>query len=88
MTAIAARAASALISADEFPSQERRRAQSAEGYRDAGPRELWLVDTPASSVLIYRAGSFGEPTEVGPGEQLTSRPLPGFALPIDELLAG
>ena len=88
MTAMTARAASALISADEFPSQDRRRAQSAEGYRDAGPREPWLVDTPACSVLIYRAGSFGEPTEVGPGEQLASPPLPGLALPIDELFAG
>jgi hypothetical protein len=39
-------------------------------------------------VLVYRAGSFGEPTEVGPGEQLTSPVLPGFALPIDELFAG
>jgi hypothetical protein len=39
-------------------------------------------------VLIYRAGSFGEPTEVGPGEQLTSPLLPGFALPIDALFAG
>jgi hypothetical protein len=38
-------------------------------------------------VLIYRSVSIGESTEVGPGEQLTS-PLPGFALPIDELLAG
>jgi hypothetical protein len=39
-------------------------------------------------VLIYRSVSFGESTEVGPGEQLTSRLLPGFALPNDELLAG
>jgi Uma2 family endonuclease len=59
-----------------------------ERYRDAGTRELWLVDTPASTVLVYRAGSFGEPIEVGPGEQLTSPLLPGFALPIDELFAG
>ena len=84
MTAMTARAASALISADEFLS---RRAQAAARYRDAGTRELWLVDTPASTVLVYRAGSFGEPAEVGPGEQLTSPLLPGFALPLDELFA-
>jgi Uma2 family endonuclease len=59
-----------------------------ERYRDAGTRELWLVDTPASTVLVYRVGSFGEPIEVGPGEQLTSPLLPGFALPIDELFTG
>ena len=73
------------------PTSSRRRTdvgRKLQRCRDAAIRELSLVDTPASSVLIYRAGSFGEPTEVGPGEQLTSRPLPGFALPIDELLAG
>lgn len=57
-------------------------------YREAGTRELWLVDTPASTVLVYRAGSFDEPIEVAPGERLTSPLLPGFALPLDELLAG
>ena len=41
---------------------------------------------PASTVLIYRPGSFGEPTEGGPGEQLTSPLWPGFT-PIDELFA-
>jgi Uma2 family endonuclease len=74
-------------SADEF----RRRTdvgRKLQGYRDAGTRELWLVDTPASTVLIYRSVSFGESTEVGSGEQLSSPLLPGFALPIDELLAG
>ncbi len=80
MTTITARAANALISADEFPSQDRRR-RKLQRCRDAAIQELSLVDILASSVLIYRAGSFGEPTEVGPGEQLTSRPLPGFALP-------
>ena len=78
MTAMTARAATALISADEF----RRRT-------DVGRTLQRATATPApGSVLIYRAASFGEPTEVGPGEQLTSPPLPGFALPIDELLAG
>ena len=57
-------------------------------YREAGTRELWLVDTPANTVLVYREGAFAEPVEVGPGEKLTSPLLQGFVLPIDELFAG
>ncbi|MDN5861285.1 MAG: Uma2 family endonuclease [Pseudonocardia sp.] len=57
-------------------------------YLAAGVRELWLVDTPAATVLVYRAGeSLDDATEVGPGETLTSPLLPGFALAIDELFA-
>jgi Uma2 family endonuclease len=54
-------------------------------YRRSGTKELWLVDTPACTVLAYRAGSFGDAVEVGPGQQLTSPLLPGFSLAIDEL---
>jgi Uma2 family endonuclease len=56
-------------------------------YREAGTKELWLVDTPASTVLVYRVEGFSEPVEVGPGTRLGSPLLPGFALPIDELFA-
>ncbi len=56
-------------------------------YRAAGTKELWLVDTPASTVLVYRVGAFAEALEIGPGEQLTNPLLPGFTLPIDELFA-
>ncbi len=57
-------------------------------YLASGVRELWLVDTPASTVLVYRADeSLDDASEVGPGETLTSPLLPGFALPIDELFA-
>lgn len=56
-------------------------------YGAAGTQELWLVDTPASTVLVYRAGSFDDAVEVGPDEQLTSPLLPGFALTINELFA-
>ena len=45
------------------------------------------MDTPASTVLVYRERAFAEPVEVGPGEKLTSPLLPGFALPIDDLFA-
>ena len=53
-------------------------------YLRSGTKELWLVDTPARTVLVHRAG---EALEVGPGEQLTSPLLPRFSLPIDELFA-
>lgn len=56
-------------------------------YGRAGTRELWLVDTPAATVLVYRAGSFDDAVEVGPGERLSTPLLPGFGLPIDELFA-
>lgn len=56
-------------------------------YGTAGTRELWLVDTPAWTVLVYRAGSFDDAVEVGPGQQLTSPLLPGFTIDIDELFA-
>lgn len=56
-------------------------------YLRTGTTELWLVDTPASTVLVYRAG-LDDGRELGPGEQLTSPLLPGFALPIDDLFAG
>ncbi len=55
-------------------------------YRESGTKELWLVDTPARTVLVYRAGA-GEDVEIGPGEQLTSPLLPGFGMAIDELFA-
>ncbi len=46
-------------------------------------RELWLVDTPVSTVLVFRRGSpesvgFDEDAEVGPGDTLVSPLLPGF----------
>lgn len=56
-------------------------------YRAAGTKELWLVDTPARTVLVYRVGSFDDAVEVGPGEQLTTPLLPGFALATGELFA-
>ena len=58
-------------------------------YRRWGTEELWLVDTPARTVFVYRAGeSLDDALELGPGEQLTSPLLPGFTLAIDDLFAG
>lgn len=63
-----------------------------EVYREAGVGELWLVDTPASTVLVNRrsapdAMDFDVLLEIGEGETLTSPMLPGFALGIDALFA-
>ncbi len=57
-------------------------------YRASGTRELWLVDTPASTVLVHRAGGAEDLVEIGSGEELTSPLLSGFALEIDALFAG
>jgi Uma2 family endonuclease len=58
-------------------------------YRRSGTKELWLIDTPARTVFVYRAGeSLDDALELGPGEQLTSPLLPGFTLAIDDLFSG
>lgn len=61
-------------------------------YERAGAGELWLVDTPARTVLVSRrsapgASEFDVVLEVGPGEVLTGPQLEGFELGIDELFA-
>lgn len=61
-------------------------------YEAAGTAELWLVDPPAHSVLVFRrddsGAGFAAAVDVGAGERLTSPLLPGFALSLDELFAG
>jgi Uma2 family endonuclease len=59
-------------------------------YEQKGLAELWLVDTRASTVLIFRRSSpkavgFDVPLELEVDEELTSPQLPGFALPLSEL---
>lgn len=59
-------------------------------YERVGLAELWLVDTEAESVLVFRrspptASSFDVALELGSGEALTSPLLPGFSLPVAEL---
>lgn len=56
-------------------------------YERAGLPELWLVDTQAETVLVYRRSSstFDVALELAAGDQLTSPLLPGFSLDIVEL---
>ena len=59
-------------------------------YSEVGVRELWLVDMPASTVLVFRRSraegvGFDDDAEFGPGEILSSPLLEGFELPIDGL---
>jgi len=61
-----------------------------EVYEKAGVQELWLVDTPASTVIVFRRATVDSPTfdvdaEFGPGTILTSPRLEGFELSIDGL---
>jgi len=63
-----------------------------EVYEAVSVRELWLVDTPVSTVLVFRHGSresvgFDDDAEAGPGATLASPLLPRFALEIDDLFA-
>jgi Uma2 family endonuclease len=60
-------------------------------YEAAGIPELWLVDTDSRSVLVYRRTSpdqpqFDEATEVADGDALTSPLLPGFSLPLADVV--
>jgi Uma2 family endonuclease len=59
-------------------------------YEQYGLPELWLVDTAADEVIVYRRSTPGAPTfdvslEFARGDALTSPLLPGFALALDEL---
>ena len=63
-----------------------------DGYERAGLPELWLVDTEARSVLVYRrAGStsttFDVSLELTEDDPLASPLLPGFALPVSDVFA-
>ena len=59
-------------------------------YERAGLSELWLVDTAASEVLIFRRSSprapaFDVSLELAAGDELTSPQLPGFSLALASL---
>lgn len=59
-------------------------------YERAGLPELWLVDTAADVVLVFRrsaptAVTFDLALELAVGEELTSPRLPGFTRSLREL---
>ena len=59
-------------------------------YERAGVTELWLVDTPAKTVIVFRRSTprspqFDQDAEFGLGATLVSPMLDGFELPVDEL---
>jgi len=59
-------------------------------YEATGVGELWLVDTPACTVVAHHrataeSSGFDEDGAFGPGSVLASPLLEGFELPIDEL---
>jgi Uma2 family endonuclease len=62
-------------------------------YERHGVAELWLVDTAADVVLVFRrstakAPHFDVSLELTADDKLTSPLLPGFALPVGEIFAG
>ena len=62
-------------------------------YERHGLRELWLADTAASVLLVFRRSAperpdFDEALELARGEALRSPQLPGFELALDELFGG
>jgi Uma2 family endonuclease len=61
-------------------------------YERAGLPELWLVDTTANEVIVFRrssskASSFDVALELTVDDELTSPQLPAFALPLASLFA-
>lgn len=59
-------------------------------YEEAGVAELWLVDTPAETVLVLRRSSaemveFDVALEVASGKALTTPLLDGFELAVGDL---
>jgi len=61
-------------------------------YERHGVAELWLVDTAADVVLVFRrsqpkAPQFDVSLELGAGDNLASPLLPGFALAIGQIFA-
>jgi len=62
------------------------------GYERRGLPELWLVDTAADEVLVFRRSARDAPTfdvslELTPADALTSPLLPGFELPLSSLFS-
>lgn len=62
--------------------------QKRDEYMALGIREYWIIDRFARLMTVYRAGAAGPATiEVREGEDYTTSLLPGFVLPLSNLLA-
>lgn len=64
-----------------------------EAYESHGLPELWLVDTVASTVLVFgraefEAARFDRAVELGIGDAVTSSLLPEFSLTLSEVFRG
>lgn len=62
-------------------------------YERHGAAELWLVDTAADVVLVFRRSTATSPVfdvslELTAADTLVSPLLPGFALPVGDVFAG
>lgn len=69
-----------------------RRGFQEDRYEAAAVAELWLVDTAADSVLVYRrsaaeAPGFDVALELARDDRLTSPLLPGFAMAVRDVFA-
>jgi len=53
-----------------------------EAYRNAGLKELWLLDTAADIVIVFRGE---EASEVAAGERLTTPLIPGLSIDVAAL---
>jgi Uma2 family endonuclease len=61
-------------------------------YECYGLPELWLVDTAAGEILVFRRSTpqtavFDVSLQLAAGDRLTSPLLPGFALPVTDVFA-
>jgi Uma2 family endonuclease len=61
-------------------------------YERAGLRELWLVDTAAETILVFRrsgrdSARFDVELELSRGDRLTSPQLPGFSIPVERVFS-
>lgn len=63
----------------------RDRTEKRELYERFGVKEYWLVDLEQRSILVISFAAEGE-RSYRIGEVLTTAILPGFAIPVDELL--
>lgn len=64
-----------------------------DNYERHGAPELWLVDTAAEVVLVFRrsspaAATFDMSAELAVGDTVASPMLPGFALPVGDIFRG